>query len=839
MSPTNQHRKLPENPAAAALDPYQAKRDFTVTPEPAAEPAAGHAPGPPPEPARDPAVAADRSLFVIQEHHARRHHFDLRLEMDGVLKSWAVPKEPSLDPEVKRLAVEVEDHPLEYATFEGKIPAGQYGAGQVRIWDLGTWEPVDAPRNSKDALAKGKLKFDLHGTRLHGRFLLTRMTGSEDNHHWLLRKLADDPAATPARRTRRSATAPLARKTPKPKPAPTTLPAPQLAKLATAVPRGADWLHELKFDGYRIFAAKRAGTLTLVTRSGLDWTHRFGDLANKLAALSDDDFLIDGEIVAFDAQHRSDFSRLQAALKSGRTEKLAFIGFDLLDFAGTDLARNPLIERKAALCKLIPESSPRILFSHHWRGHTEGRQLFEQACELKLEGIISKPAGDPYLSGSRHGWRKIKCIQREEFIICGYTQPKGGNRGFGALVLASYEHGQLTYRGKVGTGFSDERRLTLLDDMQPLRRNSCPLADDPGEDATWLRPELVAEVNFAELTADGRIRHGSFIALREDKPPTEVHMEAVIMDTGTNPPGKSKQPADPDRVAGVVISHPNRLLFPGTEITKHDVAAWYSRVAPLILPHLVNRPLAFLRAPSGIDGQIFFQKHFAARLPAGVKSKPLDPADPDSCVSYLTGEKGLISLVQHGVIEFHPWGAALAKPDQPDVLVWDLDPGDNLAWDEVLGAAFLLRDLLRDRGFHPLVKTSGGKGLHVQIFLTPDHSWDVLKPFTKAVATLLAKQNPQRLTIQASKSERTGRIYIDYLRNGRGATCVAPWSLRARPGATIATPLAWEQLPHILPSSLTLPTADPSIPLEWASSLASRDSVPLVVLKEFGIKVDR
>jgi len=827
MPPKKQPPRLPENTAGAALDPYEAKRDFTVTPEPAPAPAG----------------AEEGSLFVIQEHHTRRHHYDLRLEVDGVLKSWAVPKEPTLDPAVKRLAVEVEDHPLQYASFEGEIPAGQYGAGQVRIWDLGTWEPVD--KRPKEALAKGKLKFDLHGTRMHGRFLLTRMHGSaEDKNNWLLRKIDDQPPPRPPR-VARTTTAPMARKAAKAKakPAPTTLPSPQLAKLVAAVPRGADWLHELKFDGYRILAAKRAGKLTLITRSGLDWTHRFGDLPAQIDALSPDDFLIDGEIVVFDAQQRSNFSRLQSALKTGRTEKLVFVAFDLLDLAGTDRSGQPLIERKATLCNLLPEESRRVMFSHHWRGHAEGRQLLEQACELKLEGIMSKPAADPYLPGSRQGWRKIKCVLREEFIICGFTPPKGSNSGFGALVLGTYEHGQLTYRGKVGTGFSEDRRLSLLKEMQPLRVKSCPFPDDPGEHpVTWLRPELVAEINFAEITADGRIRHGSFIALREDKPPTDVHMEA----RSDNPPEEKKssakkpaKSAEEDRVAGVVISHPNRLLYPGTEITKHDVAAYYSRVAPLILPHLVGRPLAFLRAPSGIDGQIFFQKHFATRLPAGVKSKTLTPNDPESSVCYLTSEKGLISLVQNGVLEFHPWGANLPKPDQPDMLVWDLDPGDNMPWEEVLGTAFLLRDLLRERGLHPVVKTSGGKGLHIQIFLTPDHHWDVLKPFTKAIAVLLAQQNPQRLTTQASKSMRDGRIYIDYLRNGRGATCVAPWSLRARPGATVSLPIDWSQLPTLNPANLTLPNIQPAIPLEWANALASRDSIPLTLFKEFGIKTPR
>lgn len=858
-NPSHNPNRNRASQAAAALDSYRGKRNFPATPEPSA--ASSPDPHPP--------GAPDACLFVIQEHHARRHHFDLRLEMDGVLKSWAVPKEPSLDPEVKRLAVEVEDHPLEYATFEGEIPAGQYGAGQVRIWDVGTWEPVDTPRSSKDALAKGKLKFELHGERLHGRFLLTRIAASEEEKqpHWLLRKLADQPAgpgspasqpgqATPApgpRRTRRHATAPAAPKPPAPRPAPTTLPAPQLAKLVAAVPRGGDWLHEIKFDGYRILAAKRSGKLSLVTRSGLDWTHRFGDLATQIDALSQDDFLIDGEIVAFDSKQRSDFGRLQAALKSGRTERLVFIGFDLLDLAGTDLSAEPLITRKTRLCELIPDNSRRILFSHHWRGHAEGKQLFAQACELRLEGIISKPASDPYLPGSRNGWRKIKCIQREEFIICGFTPPQGGNRGFGALILGSYENGQLTYRGKVGTGFTEAGRLSLLNEMLPLRTPNSPFPEEPpAEPATWLRPSMVAEVNFAELTADGRIRHGSFIAIREDKPASDVHHEQTETDPPTMTPDEparhsatppkstptlakaaaarttAKRPAagaQDARVAGLVISHPTRILYPGTEITKLDVARYYARVAPLILPHLVNRPLAFLRAPSGIAGQIFFQKHFPTRLPAGVKSKPLDHGDPDSQVCYLTHEKGLVSLVQNGVIEFHPWGSALAKPEQPDVLIWDLDPGDGVTWPEVLGTAFLLRDLLRERGLNPVVKTTGGKGLHVQVFLTPDHPWDVLKPFTKSIAALLAKQNPKRLTTQASKSLRNGKIYVDYLRNGRGATAIAPWSLRARPGATIATPLNWDQLATTDPATLTLPNSQPTIPKEWASALASRDSV--------------
>ncbi len=794
MPPRKQRRK----PADAALEAYRRKRNFGATPEP-----------------DDRTRGGSGSIFVVQEHHARSHHFDLRLELDGVLKSWAVPKGPSLDPAVKRLAVQVEDHPIEYATFQGIIPAGNYGAGKVEIWDAGTWEPAKPDEDPRQALEKGRLGFRLSGTKLKGGFMLARMAGGKN---WLLRKSRDERVPAGG----------LSRRAPQRK-AGDEVPVPQLSKLSAVVPKGPDWIHELKFDGYRVIARQRNGKVALVTRGGHDWTDRFGDLADRISAISPKDFMIDGEVVVLDSRGRSDFGRLQEALKSGKSRELVFAAFDLLDLDGKDIAPLPLLRRKEMLRDLMPENDKRLMFSRHWTGSDEGRQLFEQACRLNLEGIISKEAKQPYLPGSRQSWRKVKCVARQEFVICGYTPPKGSCPGFGALVMGSFENGRLVPRGKVGTGFGDKQRMEILAELEERRLSKPPFEDGGvGEDVTWVRPDLVAEVKFSELTRDGFIRHGSFLGLREDKRAKDVSLESEPGVTMEDEPSDNG-----NKVRGIAISNPNREIYPGTGITKLDVARYYDRVADWMLPYLAKRPLAFLRAPTGITGQIFFQKHFAAHLPKGVKMKSL--ADDDERVCHISDPTALLSLVQFGVLEFHPWGSPLSRPDKPDTLIWDLDPEPSVPWREVLGAAFLLRDLLTGCGLHPVVKTSGGKGLHVMVFCKPKWTWDRLKPFTRSVSEELRDLNPKRFTVQLSKAKRTGRIFIDWLRNGRGATCVAPWSLRARGNGPISLPLDWSALPEATPDGATLRNAELRLPAEWETAKSAPDDIPAALLKKFGV----
>jgi bifunctional non-homologous end joining protein LigD len=756
-------KNSPVKKRAAALDTYRRKRNFSDTAEPRAKKAMG-----------------EGRSFVVQEHHARSHHFDLRLEMDGVLVSWAVPKGLPEDEAAKRLAVHVEDHPLDYGSFEGTIPKGNYGAGTVAIWDRGTWEPLE--QNWRRGFDKGKMKFLLHGDRLHGIYLLARM---KEEPNWLLRKLDD---AIPPDRTPPSPREEAA------------FVAPQLARVTSSVPSGKEWWHELKFDGYRLIAVKKGGKVTLYTRSKLDWTDRFGDLADHLAALTKHDFVLDGEAVVFDIKGRSRFGDLQAALKPGHEERIAFVAFDLLHLDGRNLRALPLSQRFDELTKLVGEESVRLRLSKVWSA-SEGADLFRQACANGLEGIISKRSVGRYLEGTRRDWLKSKCRARQEFVICGYTAPKGSLRGFGALLLASFENEKLIPRGKVGTGFSDRERLRLVERFKPIvtKKTTLPEAESG---VTWLRPELVAEVEFAELTREGSIRQGSFVALREDQSAAEVHLDAIVT---------TRTRENPMKVAGITISHPDRVVYPADGITKMEVARFYERVADYMLPHLMNRPLALLRAPSGISGNMFFQKSFRNHLPDQVTQKKLTDG---TTIFYLRNTRGLISLAQFGAIEFHPWGSRMPHPEKPDQLIWDLDPDPAVPWPQVLGAAFLIRDLLAEQGLHALVKTSGGKGLHLLLFIKRTHDWDSMREFTKAVAREVAAFNPSRLVITSSKAKRKGKIFIDWMRNGEGSTCIAPWSLRARDRAGVSMPVNWSDLATTTADGFTI--HEPlKPPVEW------------------------
>lgn len=774
-----QTKEVSKEPVAPkALEKYREKRNFTKTPEPG--PQVGDGSG--------------RS-FVIQEHHARSHHFDFRLEIDGVLVSWAVPKGIPEDLAAKRLAVHVEDHPLEYGKFEGTIPKGNYGAGTVSIWDKGTWEPME-PDWRKD-FAKGTLKFHLRGDRLSGPYLLARM---KEEPNWFLKML--DPATHP------QASFAAERETPR-------YVAPQLAQVVSTVPGGRDIIHELKFDGYRLIIVKQAGKVTVYTRNGHDWTDKFRPLTKHLTAISEKDFILDGEAVVWDEKGRSNFGDLQAALK-GRPHDVSFVAFDLLHFDGLNLRDLPLGERQKRLAKLVPEEGV-VKRSAVWSSDM-GPDLYRQACKLGLEGIISKKLSGLYRPGDRRDWTKSKCRARQEFVICGYTPPKSSLPAFSALVLGTYENGKLIPRGKVGTGFTEEDRRNYLAMFKLLKTTKAPF--EFPEEVIWLKPTLVAEVEFAEITRDGSVRQASFVALREDKSPDQVHMDAVQTANASEKGNK---------VLGITISSPDRMVFPGDGVAKLEVVKYYERVGELMLPFVANRPLALLRAPGGITGELFFQKSFKTHVPEGVHQDRLPDGDE---IFYVKDVKGLVSLAQFSAIEIHPWGSPLRNVEKPDFLTWDLDPEESVPWKEVLGAAFLLRDFLAERGLKTVVKTSGGKGLHIMLHLRPKYDWTVLKPFTKAVASAVAAFNPRRFTVTSTKSKRTGKIFIDWLRNGRGATCVAPWGLRARPGATVSMPIQWDQLPDLAKAGFTI-HEPPEQPREWMSLEAQ--TIPVKVLRDLGV----
>ncbi|MFD2256120.1 DNA ligase D [Luteolibacter algae] len=756
-----------KNPAAPSpknrLEPYRRKRNFGKTPEP------------------DSAQAADGGMsFVVQEHHARSLHYDFRLEMDGVLVSWAVPKGIPEDTTAKRLAVHVEDHPLDYGKFEGEIPKGNYGAGQVHIWDAGIWEPLSA--NWKKSFEKGKLKFRLRGGRLHGSYLLAQM-GEEPN--WLLRLLETDAEDAPAT---------LPRESPQ-------FIEPQLARVVSSVPSGKNWGHEIKFDGYRLIAVKSKSRVTLFTRNGHDWTEKFGSLAESITSLAEQDFVLDGEAVVFDEKGRSSFGALQAALKEGG--RISFVAFDLLNLGGRNLRDLPLRRRAEQLAELIGDDGERVRLSKIWSA-ASGQSLFQQACKHGLEGIISKKLDGRYLPGTRNDWVKSKCRARQEFIICGYTAPKGSREGFGALLLASHENGKLVPRGKVGTGFSDKIISELMEKFQSIRRSQ-PAFHTTERGVTWLAPELVAEIEFAEITRDGSIRQGSFIGLRQDKSASEVRLETL-------------SPMKKSTVMNLKITHPDRVIYPGLGVTKLEVAEYYEKTGDLMMPYIAGRPLAVLRAPERISGDMFFQKSFTRHIPDGVKASVLEDG---SEIFSIHNTAGLVSLAQYGIIEIHPWGSTVDKPDMAEFLTWDLDPDAAVAWEEVLGAAFLLRDTLREMGLEPMVKFSGGKGLHLMLRIRRDHEWAEMKAFSKNVSAKVAAMNGNRFTIVASKAKRKGKIFIDWMRNGKGATCVAPWSLRARKGAAVSMPVSWEDLANAPQQGFNL-HEPPQTPAEWLKPQAQR-----------------
>ncbi len=899
-------------------------RDFHITAEPSGSP-------------RAKAATADENAlpFVIQKHAASHLHYDFRLGWNGVLKSWAVAKGPSYVPGDRRLAVQVEDHPMEYGGFEGIIPKGQYGGGTVMVWDQGTWRPQPGYEDVSEALRKGSLKFLMDGAKMHGKWTLVRMGpksssssgsrwGSSDKPNWLLIKEHDDfergpndPAITdaepnsavtgrtmdqiahesdhvwnsketagtgrawyrrdapPGQNGSSSSTSASARNssvgpkfdiTPRrpAKPgAPSSrapgakstahsatsanrasyanLPAesqpafvpPQLAEETSATPDGPDWLHEIKLDGYRMQARKSGSRVQLLTRKGLDWTHRMRAVADAMAALPADKFTVDGEVVVLDDNGISSFANLQASFNDGERFPLTYFVFDLLHLDGHNTRDLTVRERKQLLAKIIPSTADgTVRFSDHIDG--KGPEIFHQACKLGTEGIISK-RDVPYRSGRSADWLKSKCLLEQEFVIGGYTDSTEGPGRIGSLILGVYENDSphqsssppLLYVGRSGTGFTQKLKRSLYEKLHTLETNKMPFARQPQDIRRgyhWVQPKLVAEVRFASWTADNNIRQAAFLGLREDKSPHEVVREVATVkpksDRSTrnsnleSRSSKQESGAPSSRTASssakvgstvdlpatLRLTHPTKLLDPESGLTKRQLAAYYLTVADRMLPHIIDRPLSLVRCPEGAGKPCFFQKHVNHMLPPGITGVDVPNEKTGEPEKYITITKAnakpetLAGLAQMGVLEVHPWGSKNNDLEHPDRLIFDLDPDESLPWTTLTAAAAEVRKRLKRAGLESFLKTTGGKGLHIVAPINPKHDWNTVKEAAHNFVLAMERSNPRLYLTKMTKSARIGKIYLDYLRNARGATAVAPFSPRARVGASISLPLPWSAL---------------------------------------------
>ncbi len=793
-------------PTHDPLRVFKAKRDFALTPEPTEGGRSG----------------ADQLTFVVQKHWASGLHYDFRLELDGVLKSWAVPKGPSFDPKVKRMAVEVEDHPLSYAAFEGLIPAKQYGAGKVIVWDAGTWTPLQDPHQ---AYKDGNLKFELRGHKLHGKWVLVRMKGKgEKQRPWLLIKEKDSFAraaaeysvvdelsgsvqalgppsrsAPPAGRGHGVASAAGLPPDAVPAALPSTL-APQLATLVAGPPPDpATWLYEIKFDGYRMLVRSDASGASLFTRNGHDWTSRLPSLRSAFEDLKLPPGWYDGEIVVPDDAGVPDFGALQQSFDLQRTDEVVLYLFDLPYVAGHDLRNVPLDARRAVLKRLLAAStSEHIRFSEEFDAAPES--VLASACRTGLEGVIAKRRSATYRSSRSADWIKLKCSLRQEFVIGGYTSPQGARSGFGALLLGVHDaQGRLQYAGSVGTGFSQR---TLKDIKKALVARSQSRSPFPANvkiegKSHWVTPTLVAEVAFGEWTRAGRIRHAVFRGLRTDK-----DANAIVRETPQRLPDAKGSPGTlankPHALSSrLQITNPQRVIDASTGITKVELIRYYDLVGDLMIKHLKGRPVSLLRAPAGVGGALFFQKHAQTEKLPGIRQ--LDPALLVGSPPMLevAGKRGLLSAAQWNVIEFHTLNTGAVSFERPDRMVFDLDPGEGVTWTQVQEAAQLMHAFLAELGLTTFLKTSGGKGLHIVVPVRRLHDWDTVKGFSQAVVLHVARTIPQRFVARSGPKNRVGKIFIDYLRNGLGATTVCAWSARARPGLGISVPVAWGELPSL------------------------------------------
>lgn len=930
--------RTPRNSSNAVeeqLARYRAMRNFNVT----AEPKGGLS-----KTAKNREKKKFEELpFVIQKHAATRLHYDFRLGWRGVLKSWAVTKGPSYYPGDKRLAVQVEDHPIEYGGFEGIIPKGQYGGGTVMVWDQGTWTPHG---DVDEGLSKGRLKFTLHGTKLKGDWALIRMGGKaaeERKPNWLLIKehdkyerTATDPPVTEeqpdsvvtargldaiaehqdhvwgthgsskeekgaapakalskkqsgskttqhpvrnhklAQATRLSSNLDFAselRNAPKER-LPEFVP-PQLALQVKEAPVGPEWIHELKLDGYRIQGRldgskhPASAPVALLTRSGLDWTRRMPDIAEGLAKLPATSALFDGEVVVLDKKGATSFALLQAAFQKESKQELTYFVFDLLYLNGHNLCGLPLDQRKQILQELLTvserpergrERDPGIIrFSEHlWMS---GKEVFAKACQLGAEGIVSKKISAPYSSGRNGAWLKVKCARQQEFVIGGFTLPSKRGVGIGALLLGYYSHGKLMYAGRTGTGFTQKMRQTMRATLERIRQAHAPFAPLPpgaSRDAVWVQPKLVCEVGFATWTADNLVRQAAFKGLREDKPAKEITREAPV-EFDNAPTSKKKQaetahaalrlraklkPKQSSSVAEdfpISLTHPEKQVDAKSKLTKRELADYFWAVRDHILPHISNRPLSIVRCPAGSTQPCFFQKHVTGNLPEGIDGIEVRGRKSGVVETYITLSKSLAlaGLAQMGVLEIHPWGSSNIDIEKPDRLIFDLDPDEDIGWKTLAESAREVRARLRECKLESFLKTTGGKGLHVVAPIRPEYEWPVVKKFALAIASRMESDNKRLYLIKMTKAARAGKIFIDYLRNDRGATSVAPYSPRARSGAPVAAPLDWKELdgPKV-PRFPVADFADWQARLRhdpWKAMLTKRQSIPAEILKRFGI----
>jgi len=880
---TKKSKSASSSPADAIdrqLERYRSMRNFSVTAEPSGDGRSRDK-----KDTKDKKSAVSRREqalpFVIQKHAATRLHYDFRLGWNGVLKSWACAKGPSYVTADKRLAVQVEDHPIEYGGFEGIIPKGQYGGGTVMLWDEGTWDPQAAYPDVDKGLRTGSLKFILHGSKLKGKWALIRMGGkaaNESKPNWLLIKEhddfergSDDPSITEeapnsvitgrsmeeiaksedhvwnsketasgnawyrkengtvaksgeaSKRTPRSSAAFTAalKAAPKEK-LPDFLP-PQLATQASTPPNSKGWLHELKLDGYRIQARMDGTKVQLLTRTGLDWTHRMKTIAAAVARLPVDSLIADGEVVVLANDGNTSFADLQAAFQEAANKPLTYFLFDLLHLNGRNLRGLPLRERKALLARLLPAEDEVLRLSEHLE--TSGDAMFRGACEVHAEGIVSKRADSKYAGGRSTSWLKLKCIRQQELVIGGFTLPSNGIHGIGALLLGYYQGKKLIYAGRTGTGFTQKTHKLLRDRLAKLSEKLTPF-DKPPTDARrgaiWVKPELVAEINFSTWTADNLVRQASFQGLREDKPASEVVREQITISPvpggakrashatlphlaarteeidhrggSTSKPSRSTK--DGSNHPAIRLTHPDKILDPESRLTKQQLADYYWAIAPHMLPHIAGRPLSLVRCPDGIAGSCFFQKHATGTLPQGIESVMVRDKKTGKPEPYITlsTPTALAELAQMGVLEIHPWGSRNDDLEHPDRITIDLDPDAAISWQQLAASAEAVRKELKAHGLTSFLKTTGGKGLHVVVPIRPEYEWPVVKQFAHAFALAMEKRDASLYLTKMTKSARAGRIYIDYLRNERGATAVAAYSPRARPGAAVSLPLPWSEL---------------------------------------------
>lgn len=819
------------------LDDYNRMRDFAATPEPAAKRS------------RKSKTTAHALQFCIQKHDASRLHYDFRLELDGALKSWAVPKGPSLDPKSKRLAVHVEDHPLDYATFEGSIPEGHYGAGDVIVWDRGVWIPQGDPH---EAYEKGRLKFELQGEKLAGVWNLVRTHMPGKQEQWFLIKHQDDAARpeseydvvqaepdsvlsdrtiVPKRRGKAAAAKAVKQpeKAAKPTsskksskntlsgavagPIPETL-KPELATLVESAPDG-EWLYEIKFDGYRVMARIENGDVRLITRNGHDWTHKLPSQAEALAGLGLESAWLDGEMVVANEQGVPDFQALQNAFDAGSSGKIAYYLFDLPYLNGMDLRKVPVEQRRAALAAVLEgNEDPLLRFSDAFEETPDA--LLNSACQMKMEGLIGKRAGSAYVSRRSNDWIKLKCKNRQEFVVVGFSEPKGARSAFGALLLGLHDadSGELRYAGKVGTGFNETTLKSIHQQLLPLETKKAAVVNPPtGYEAKgvhWLKPTLLAEVAYAEMTKEGSVRHAVFHGLRSDKPAKEItqerpkpvdkpaEVEKKPAKSSTKTKGKAAQAPAMD--GKVRITHPERVIDATSGTTKLQLAEYYASVAEFILPELAERPVALVRAPDGIAGELFFQKNPERLAIPGITS--LDKALTGQPVMIINNAEALIGAVQMSTVELHTWNATAVDLDKPDRFVLDLDPDPALPWKSMVEATQLTLSVLDELGLKAFLKTSGGKGIHVVVPLTRKLGWDEVKGFSHAIVSHMAKLLPDRFSAVSGPKNRVGRIFIDYLRNGLGATTICAYAVRTREGLPVSVPIFREEVAELKGANL-------------------------------------